>query len=79
MTIVRRTLATVLAIVLFTSVAALAIASPPAGNPAAWLAMLPASPHGDPHGTAGRPAGGGTMDPDRHRVLDPRMGRDHHR
>ena len=50
MTIVRRTLATLLAIVLFASVAALAVASPPPGNPAGGCGPgLPAD-HGSPPG-----------------------------
>lgn len=51
MPIIRRTFATVLAIVLFTCVAALALASPPAGNPAGGCGK------GPPDGQAGPPAG----------------------
>lgn len=52
MTIVRRTLAALLAIVLFVSVAALAVASPPPGNPAGSCGQGPPADRG------GGPPGG---------------------
>jgi hypothetical protein len=68
MRIVRTTLATMLAIVLFTSVAALAIASPPAGNPAGGCGQGPPAdrgggPPGGQYGPPGNQYGGPSSPP----------------
>ena len=55
MTIVRTTLATMLAVVLFSSLAALALASPPPGNPAGGCGQGPAAGSGPPSGQYGPP------------------------
>ena len=57
MAVVRTTLAAMLAIVAFASIAALALASPPAGNPAGGCGQGPPAAHSPPAGQYGGPGG----------------------
>jgi hypothetical protein len=57
MTVLRTTLATMLGVLAFASIAALAVASPPAGNPAGGCGQGPPGDHSPPAGQYGGPGG----------------------